>query len=46
MSGLFPSRTSPPTGLSGAGCAWFIGGLLVLLIVIAVIGEWAGGPLP
>jgi hypothetical protein len=46
VSGLFPSRTSPPTGLSGAGCAWFLLGLLVLLVAIAAIGEACGGPLP
>jgi hypothetical protein len=36
-----------PSGSGGGdGLAWTIGGMLVLLIIIAAIGEACGGPVP
>jgi hypothetical protein len=42
MSGMW----SPSGSGGGDGLAWFLFGCLVLLVIIAAIGECAGGPLP
>ena len=44
MSGLFPSRTSPPSG--GAGCGWFLLSMLGFAIVLMVIADALGATWP
>jgi hypothetical protein len=44
VSGLFPSRTSAPTG--GAGCGPFLIAMLAAFVVLMVIADALGGTWP